>query len=310
MQTLRFCLALSAVALVAGGLSPHAGSADISTFTTPPPRPRGIVSGRPVRMTIALNAAGTRSLSLVFDEYKGTRAGYDRVWADLDGDGRFEAEEMFVTYADPSDDYTAVEEPKGMVESEFPPLLLQLNAADRKLRVPPPDTVRIWYERDRRHDLFKVVVDTTVHDRRGCWQYSVFGVYWTKGKTRVPWGLDRRPDFGFYTKPDRYRDGYAQISAMTGLRTAALGARRDEPDLSVLCLRDGVPTPINFTVTGANGKPADCGIPRPSNFGMGSWVQFEDYILRLPRGKYRVRGTCDAGPIFGVLTAEERVKLP
>lgn len=177
-------------------------------------------SKKPLYAKVALNEDGSKVLTVVFDESKGTGKGYDVLYADVELAGRL-------------DKAARVEAPSYICPSGahfyFPPIELSVPYNDKGAGVSTPCLVSLSYERhtpetgaagrllmssaaSTTQDFF---VATTVRLRDGSAEreYSFkrsITVSPTLSDARV-WGFPRRPGVAITTKPDPQKKGNVGI---------------------------------------------------------------------------------------------------
>lgn len=269
-----------------------------STFTRKPASPGGLSTAHPAWLKVEMNHGGSRALWILFDERAGTDTGYDRAWADLNGDGVLTGDEFVETYADRSEDYKVTRGvTRGDVSCQFSPLLLTLTDADRALPIPPPDAVTVTYYRSLRKEYFQITADTTVRAVDACWQYSTFQTVYAWDPHVAAWGLEKPLRLSLYAESLQPRRGRTMVSSL-------VYSGADGGEVTLHCRRDYQLARLHLRVTDQAGKQVYGGYPALEGFGQGTWVYYQDYVVPVGKGSYRVEATYDGGPLFGVVTSK------
>ncbi len=258
--------------------------------TAQPAKELHYASEKPLYAKVVLHEAGSKVLTLVFDESQGTGEGYNTVYADLNLNG------------DLSDDkpITGTLRAGGHWRRffSFPPVefVVRYDATGKGVEEPWRLAIEHYEELPRGEETETKVLCTLhptlrVRDASGDWEYSfALGLLpRQRPKRAVAASIERKPVLRVEAKPNRGKGGNVQILPHL------------EADLvSIQCSKGGKSLTARVEMSDALGKVVRSeDIPLDSP-GFGPVPQRE-YSVLIPAGRYRLEATVDTGPLAGVL---------
>jgi hypothetical protein len=205
---------------------------------------------------MAVTADATKTLSVVVDESRGTRTGYDVLWADVDFDGTFEESERLVATA-------ANRQGAWFVSSSFSPIPLEVGHSEKAEGVSNPSQITLGYRSYPRHGVaeeISVVARFRLREDSSVWEH-VFSGGATPSKTlaKAPvWEAEKQLSLEVFAQPDGYRKGNLGV----GL-TLACGGNRLE------CFKDGERVKAHVEIKTPDGQVAHKGDATLDRFTFG-----------------------------------------
>lgn len=206
-------------------------------------------SAKPLYAAVVLDEAGTRVLTLAFDESAGTGKGYDRLYADVNFNGDLTDDKAF--------EGKRLGERGPSFTCSFNPFSVDVRYNEKSKGVKKPWELTVAVHEYTRTRLFGLVRGQTqrhvsingkmtLKDEAGEWQY-IFASGTQPAETlteATPIRLGGKPVLAVVTQPDRQKEGNTGIAAYLRL----------DPIYLYQCLKAGQPVNAHVLVKDKEGK--------------------------------------------------------
>ena len=153
-------------------------------------------SGKLLYAKIILTEDGSKVLSLVFDESRGTGKGYNTIYADTNFSGSFEKDEKIKG---------KTEKRYGNLYCSFRAINLKIPCNEKAKGVSKPCSVTLNYQKyGGGKEYFSVTTNIKLREDSTKWEYTFRGrIKPTESLENAPvWGPNRTPEIRITTRPD------------------------------------------------------------------------------------------------------------